>query len=431
MIINEASQPIRRSCKLRAGIGVALLVVSGIAVDRFQASGTCQPNAEQWVSVQSELLVHKIGLVGKIEPHRNVILTAPFEGNVQAKLVEPGQRVEKGQTMLSMDPAFIQIELRDALSAQLKARRAVQEFNDWTNSASVARARRTLRTSELSMNNLQRAFRDSQTLFDRGIIARNELDDLNQQIQTQKLELLAAQSELQQILEQGQGEYRQIAEMELKNASVRYETLLTLLDDQHVLAPFTGVVVPAGTSQPSGTNSTGPVQAGARVGRGQVLFGLANINELKIATSVSELDVNKLHPGQEVEILGDGFEGDLLRGTVRTVGSVAERDEESSGSATFSVTLSIPELTHEQSQRVRLGMSTRLTIITYRNDEAIILPPEAILLEGQDRIVEYREGVDQPIKRMPVTTGRSTLKGIEVFGLSPGLVRLQIQAPCA
>ncbi|MFS2199811.1 efflux RND transporter periplasmic adaptor subunit [Pseudomonas sp. Pseusp3] len=400
------------------------LVLAGIAIINVQAWIVSRPDGENWVSIRNESLVHKIGLAGTIEPNKTVLLTAPFEGNIQTIRVGQGQRVHQGQTLLTMDPASIESQLRDALSAQLKAQRTARELTDWENSAQVARARRTVRTAEIAVSNLQRRLGDTQRLLKRGIIARSELDDLNQQMQMHELELVAAQNELQHVLDEGAGEHRRVAEMELKNATVRYEGLQALLADQNILAPFTGVVVPARTSQLPGAISLGPLQAGARLSQGQALFGLADIEHLKIVASVSELDINQLHPGQEVEIEGDGFEGERLKGTVQVVSSLAEPSDESSGGASFSVTLSVSKLTPEQMQRVRLGMSARLAIITYRNEQAIIIPPQAIRLEGLSKVVDYREAMDRPIQQIPVSTGRSTLDGVEVFGLLPGFIRL-------
>ncbi|MHC8305633.1 efflux RND transporter periplasmic adaptor subunit [Pseudomonas sp. PB3P13] len=383
------------------------------------------PEVDDWISVSHQPLVHTIGLVGKIAPHKTVVISAPFDGNLQTLLVEPGQRVEQGELLLTMDPTSIETQLRDALSAQLKAQRVVQELVDWETGAQVLRARRAVRTATMTLNNVQRRVRDSELLLARGIIARNELEDLKQQLQMQELERQAAQSELDLVLDQGAGEQRRIAEMELKNATVRYEGLRSLLDDRHIVAPFTGVVMPVSATQVTGAVSSVPVQTGTRLSQGQALFAIADIEQLKIIASVSELDINQLHPGQTVEIEGDGFIGERLEGTVEIVSDLAKSAEEDAESATFAVTLSVPRLTPEQLRRIRLGMSARLSIVTYRNEQAIVVPPEAIRHEGVTKIVEYRPAIDQPGQQVSVVTGRSTVSGVEVSGLAPGFVRVQ------
>ncbi|RBB92236.1 HlyD family secretion protein, partial [Pseudomonas sp. MWU12-2115] len=126
------------------------------------------PKNGQWIPVQTAPLVHQIGLVGKIEPQRTISLTAPFDGNVLANLVEQGQRVEAGQTLLKMDPSLIEIQLREALSAQLKARRSVEELQNWDSSALVTRDRRRFRASQMAVSNSERKLSESQSLFSCG-----------------------------------------------------------------------------------------------------------------------------------------------------------------------------------------------------------------------------------------------------------------------
>jgi hypothetical protein len=66
-------------------------------------------------------------------------------------------------------------------------------------------------------------------------------------------------------------------------------------------------------------------------------------------------------------------------------------------------------------------MSARLTIVTYNNAQAIVIPSQAI---RPDMTVEYRAAMDQPVERVTVTTGQSTPQGVEVFGLKAGFVRV-------
>ena len=76
---------------LAAGL-IVLLAGAGIAVQSHRSAAEPLNTTEQWLAVKPDALVHQIGLVGKIEPDTTLILTAPFDGNVQANLVEQGQR---------------------------------------------------------------------------------------------------------------------------------------------------------------------------------------------------------------------------------------------------------------------------------------------------------------------------------------------------
>lgn len=403
------------------GCAVLLATVAGSLLLGAGTSSTEDAPQPIWLAVEPAPLVQQIALVGRIEPHHTLVVTAPFDGNVRVRQVEEGQQVSTGQVLLTMDPAQAEMQLREALAVQLKARRAVQVLDDWENDVTVVRARRAVRTAQMLMSNLSHKLEESSHLFDRGIIARNELDDLKQQVQMQQQELVAAQSELKQVLEQGMGDHRQLAEMELTNATVKYEALHTLLAGREVRAPFDGVVMPLALAQGVEGGGAATVQAGTKVTQGQALFRLATVEQLKVVARVSELDVNQLRIGQAVEILGDGFAGERLSGSVLAVNSLALADE---GAARFTVTLSISQLTPEQLQRVRLGMSARLTIVTYSNDQAMVVPPGAIRQQGKTLVVSYRKDLSQPEESLVVTTGQATVQGVEVFGLPPGLVRV-------
>lgn len=378
--------------------------------------------AERWLTLQPQPLQHRIGLVGQLEPERTQAIVAPFDGNVASAPVEPGQRVEAGQLLLRMDAGEIEVQLREALSTLLKARHRQQELRDWENGPEVARTRRALRVATLATQSTRRKLAETQTLFERGIIPRSELDDLKQQADLQALDQQAAESELRAAQAQGRAEYRQIADMELANAQSKYDALLALLAQRDIQAPFPGIVIPP-PNGPSAAADKGPPQPGSKVGQGQALLGLASLDRLKIVAKVSELDINALREGMPVDIQGDGFDGIQLTGTVATVGGLALPGDDQ-GSSRYAVTVALPPLDRDLRQRVRLGMSARLNIVTYRNDQAIVLPPGALQRAGERLTVDYRPAPDQPARPVEVTAGHATLEGVEVFGLEPGQVRL-------
>ncbi len=206
-------------------LAVGLAVVAALAWLVFAGGTAKRTEGERWVAVRAAPLVHQIGLVGRLEPGRVVTLAAPFAGNVEALLVEPGQRVAEGQELLRMDTREIAVQVREAQSALLKARRTLQDLRDWERGEDMARVRRALRSAQLAQSSTERKLRETRELFQRGIVPRNELDDLEQQASQQRMDLEAARREVESTRAKGQGENRQIAEMDLANASVKYETL--------------------------------------------------------------------------------------------------------------------------------------------------------------------------------------------------------------
>lgn len=225
------------------------------------------------------------------------------------------------------------------------------------------------------------------------------------------------------MLERGRGEYRQIAEMELANAEVKHSALSRQLASGDILAPFSGIVVQApGISAEEAAK--GPVQTGSRVSQGQPLFGLASIEGLRVIARVAELDVNQLKEGQPVDVTGDGFDGQHLQGKVMVVGGQALGGSVPGGSSQFEVVVSIPELDEAQMRQVRLGMSAKLSILTYHNPDALVVPSAAMRRAGDKWLLDYRSAPEHPVSVVEVEAGRSMPDGLEVFGLEPGYVRV-------
>ncbi|MGX5726909.1 efflux RND transporter periplasmic adaptor subunit [Metapseudomonas otitidis] len=413
-----------RRALIRRGLFLILplLLVAGLAWGLRDAPAR-EPAGRQWVTVQPEPLEQSVGLVGRIEAERTRVLTAPFAGRVAELPVALGQRVKSGQLLLRMDTGETEVQQREALASLLRARRTLQELEDWDSGEEMTRARRTLRSAELALASSEKKLAQTRALYERGIIPRNELEDLEQQARLQRLDREAAERDLARSRNRGSGEYLQIARMELTNAEARHGALQALLEAREVRAPFAGILVaPPGSGTPEDA-TRGPVQAGATVTQGAPLFGVAGIERLRIVARVSELDVNQLREGLPVRVEGDGFEGEALQGTVSVVGGQALAGN-GQGGAQFEVVVAVADLDEDQLARVRLGMSARLSIQVYSNPSALVLPPRALRNEDGRWWVDYRATPEAAVQRLQVRPGRATRGGIEVFDLQPGQVAL-------
>jgi len=407
---------------------VAFVLICGVALAIFRPlDPPVAPGDARWLPVQPQLLENRLGLVGRIEPATRLQVTAPFEGNIKELAVAEGDRVEKGQLLLTLDTGQLDIQRREAWGELLKSQRNLEKMRDWENSDEVIRARRTVTNAEMGIKSTKSKLVDTRLLFERGIVARMEVDALEEQLVTQELELASSQGELQTTLEKGQGESLQIAEMEFMNVRERFEALQALHGQRELHAPFAGTVLrPPQTSITESPDSSAPLQAGQRVKQGMALLVLANMERLSATARVAEADLHQLAENMPVEITGEGFDGVALNGRIIKIGSQAKTVEDYGGiSASYDVTISIDPLTPEQQKHVRLGMSARLSVVTYRADGGFVLPSEAVQRgeDGRPFVVHRRSMNDKP-KRLAVKTGRAASQGVEVFGVEPGYVGL-------
>ncbi|RMQ44916.1 hypothetical protein ALQ04_01428 [Pseudomonas cichorii] len=414
--------------------GVSTWVVGGLVAGGLLASlvygyqsqsESISPGAS-WIPVQPQALESQLGLVGRIEAASRSTLAAPFEGVVQEVAVVEGQRVERGQRLLTLDTTQLDIQLREALAAQLKLQRTVKDMQNWAQGEEVARARRALTTAQYGLSDTERKLADTRRLFERGIVARMDVDSLEQQARVQRLDMTASQSELNAVIEKGRGENRQIADMELANAQSRYQALQALHARREIDAPFAGIVLrpqrPEGGVAPL-------IQQGMRMPQGTPLFELASLEQIRAVARVEEVDLHQLADGMPVQVTGDGFEGITLQGAISSIAAQGVAPDMFGGGTTYEVVIGIAPLTPAQQLKVRLGMSARLAIVTYRADNGFTVPPEVLRQDAAGRtFVVYRKEMADAPQQVIVTAGRAMPQGVEVSGLKPGYVELPATA---
>nr|WED69715.1 HlyD family efflux transporter periplasmic adaptor subunit [Pectobacterium colocasium] len=210
--------------------------------------------------------------------------------------------------------------------------------------------------------------------------------------------------------------------MELTNAQVRYQTLAAQVERQIVKAPFSGVVV-----RPATPDNGKPVviQPGLLVSQGTPLLGVIAQDRFQVATRVEETDLHQLQEGMVVNVTGDGFAGQTLTGKVASIDMQADVADMSGSGAYYSVVVSLDTPLADLRQHIRLGMSARLAIIVYRNEQGIAVPAQAVRTDDNGRAyVIYRPTADAPSKKINVTLGKTVAQGVEIAGLEAGEVQI-------
>ena len=364
------------------------------------------------VVVQTRPVTSRISVVGALDAGAVVSVVGPFDGLVRERLFRYGGGVERGAPLLRMDVAEVEVRLREARSVLIRARQRVEELRGWENGFEASRARRQLAAAEMEAADLRTRVGNSEGLLRRGIIPAEEHRNLLQQQRTQGLQLQAARQDLESTLARGDREQLRIAELELANAEVRVSDLERDVSNGVVHAPVSGVVLMPPPSQTSGRPET--VEVGSRVTRGQTMFTIGDLEAFQVRAQVDEIDISRVRVGQRVSVTGDAFSEFTLTGEVTSVAAQASSEPGRSGLPSFAVTVHIRGVTPEQRARLAVGMSANLSIITYDNPEAVVLPPDAVREGPQGRFVRVRQGGS--VREVPVTVGISAPEGIEVRG---------------
>jgi hypothetical protein len=166
--------------------------------------------------------------------------------------------------------------------------------------------------------------------------------------------------------------------------------------------------------EPQGGRRPETVEVGSRVTRGQTMLVIGDLERFQVRAQVDEIDVGKVRMGQAVQVTGDAFAGMTLEGRVTSVAAQASAEAGRSGLPSFGVTVEIGDIPPEDRQRLAVGMSANLSIITYDNPQGFVVLPDVVREGTQGRMVRLRR--DNVVMEVPVSIGIATPDGVEIRG---------------
>lgn len=379
--------------------------------------------AEQWYPIAPGSLTNTLGLIGHVEAVEQKTLSAPFDGVLEKINVQAGDSVKAGDMLFTMGTLELDIQIRNALSELLKTKREVVRLKNWDQDPEVHRLRRQVSIATAVLNNSRKNLKETTELYDRGIVARNEVDNLRLQIQTQDQDLKNAREDLATLESRADKDSLQIAEIAFLNAQALYESLRNMALNYQVRAPFDGVIVPA---KFFGGDKRVIVESGQHISQGNPVFSITGLKNFKVLAHVQESDISLLKEGMPVTVSGEGFGNVSRQGKITRIAFQNSSDQNSGGLVEYEITVSLSPEQIKKINSIKLGMSATLEVLVYSNPHGIAVPPQAIMRDNDgNAYVLYRNAPhSSPVKR-PITTGKSVSAGIEVFGLESGEVLLK------
>ncbi|MYE60118.1 MAG: efflux RND transporter periplasmic adaptor subunit, partial [Alphaproteobacteria bacterium] len=201
------------------------------------------------------------------------------------------------------------------------------------------------------------------------------------------------------------------AALALSTAEEELQELAESLDRSQIHAPLSGVVL-------AGSRGVG-LSEGRRVGKGEVLATIGNFSRMAARAKVDEVDVVRIAVGQPASVTGNAFGGLRLRGVVTHVAS--QPDPQARGASRFDVVVTLDPLDGEQKKRIRAGMSSRLQIVVYSKEAALMGPLEAVKDRGRSYWVSVVDPSTREVSERQVAIGPTTQDSVEIAaGLQAG-----------
>lgn len=408
---------------------VALAIVVGVAAAAFLRGRGGPPAADIVAEPLSQgRFVREATGSGVVEAVRERALAFRTGGTVAEVLVQEGDPVAEGDTLMRLDVAEIERNVASTRASLGSARADLARTEaqlrvdrlDVESVVSQAEDRRLQAASELRDReaDVQRVTR----LLELGAASRDELqaaqdarDAAARALEQAELELEVARSRL--------ANQRSLAEAQVASAEARVAQLETelanleaRLGDAVLRAPFDGVV------------ATLSVEPGDAAGT-QPVVSVADPSELRVRASFDENRAGELAVGQPADIVPDADTRARLPATVTRLSPVAARD---GGGAQVEAILAFDEGALD-GPTVRPGYTVTARVRVAELDEALLVPLESITEPDAGGAYVYRI---EPGEEPGVGTARRVDidvldRNVTVAAVDPGASELAEGTPVA
>lgn len=338
---------------------VGALIVLGIIAKSAGWLGK-KPGIEVAVEKASNRSITEVvSANGKIQPEVEVKISADVSGEIVELKVAEGQKVKKGDLLLTINPDLIQ-SAADRVAAALNQSKA-----------NLANAKARENQVKAVFTNIDESFKRSKKLFDQQAISASEFDAAKAQYEGAKADVEAAK---QSVLG---------AEYAVNSAQASLKEANDNLGRTRIYAPTDGTVSKlnvelgervVGTAQMSGTE----------------LLRIANLSEMEVSVDVNENDIVRIEMNDTANVEVDAYGERKFKGIVTEIANssntVGVSMNTSDQVTNFSVKIRI--LRESYSDLVdtvrphlspfRPGMSATVDILTKTESNVLTVPIMAV-----------------------------------------------------
>lgn len=148
-----------------------------------------------------------------------------------------------------------------------------------------------------------------------------------------------------------------------------------------------------------GTITTIEAIVGDLVNPGSPAFTLTDLSHLYVDVAISEIDINRVQPGQNVSLTFDAIPNQTYQGSVHSVGLVGMSTQ---GVVNFEVTIELLDA----DEAVKPGMTAAVSIIVEQIDDVLLVPNRAVRVVDGERVVYIL--VDDTLEQVAIELGVSS-----------------------
>jgi HlyD family secretion protein len=275
-----------------------------------------------------------VSAAGRIEGGSDVLsLGTAATGTISQLLVKAGDRVEAGQHLLQVDCRAIEAD-KTARESDLAASEAVfARITHGSRPEEIAIGEANVNLAEARLLEAQKQFDRAQALHEGVTVTRVQIDQAERNAHMAEAMLQEVRAKLTLLKVGSRQEDIDEARARRDAAKQRLEEVAARLAYCTVDAPISGVILSVRVSSGQLVSSMAPV----------TLITMVDDRKRRVRAFVSERDVSRVCPGEQVQIAPDGIAGTHLDGVVDSIAPGVSENPYEPGQPLFrEVILSIP-----------------------------------------------------------------------------------------
>ncbi len=383
--------------------------------------------AKNVVIVKEKSLTDALELKGQVNPIQWLEVSSPMTALVKKIHFNYGDFVKKGQLLLELDIVEQSIKVRKAESVQIEALKEYQQLKNWSQSSEMLSAQRRLSNAQYALRFEEKNIKHTQTLYDKGVVSRNQLETAEQGIRSLKDSVIDAQEALKATKEKASADKLRMAELSVENAKQNLSALKKNLHLAKVYSPTSGIIFTQINKQSSDNKEfVSELYEGSTVKISRILFVIASLEGISIETETTEKQILKLKLNMPVAITIEALSEDEFKGKITYIAERAEDGYNSREGAKFKIKVEAKTLSTEQRALLRVGMTANLKLKTYYNPNAIVVPFN-VLIPSEDGYMNIKKRQVNVLKengkyeQRTIKIRKSLRNGVEVSeGLKAG-----------
>ncbi len=348
--VQTQNPPVQTKRRPRRNSRTGLYIIIGVVVlAAITTMMVLNGKKETGVSVEVQTVSYRpitqtVTATGVVDPETQVKISSEVSGEIIFLGVKEGDRVQKGQVLVRINPSQMMAQLDEAR-------------------ASIASAQARMAQAKANLLRAQQELARIEQLHEKKLSTQQELETAQTQVRVNSSEVDAARY----LVEQNQASFRNVQQSVSKTT---------------IVSPISGIVTKLNSKL--GEKVVGAIQM-----TGTEIMTIADISVIEAVVDVPETDVVQVHMGDTAEVEVDAMPGERF---LAEVSQIANSPKQSGVNTQEQMTNFEVHLRFiNPDARFRPGMTATSTIRTARNLRALAVPIQAVTTRSKRDTVKEEE----------------------------------------